>query len=420
MSLEDSLDFAVRALTRLISIPTVAPSGEHYEEAAETLARYLEELKFETTVERVPSDYQETRCRGAGTNPRFIVFGWRGDESLPVLHFNGHYDVVPGGPGWTITDPFKPLVRDGRVYGRGAVDMKGGIAALLGGLKHAELERLEGRLRVEVAFVPDEEIGGACGTGYLVERMLRRVPDFVFIPEPSGLTTPWIGHRGVLWLTVKVLGRAAHGSTPWLGVNAFLLAAQLALGLHETLTSLYSSRKSSYKIVPPEASRPTAMIGGMAGVVGGGKTNQVPGEFAFSIDRRLIPEERVSEALDEIKSVLAWLSQKLNIAYELTVDQAMEPAISDPSTLLEALRRAAEKAGIADLDPVVCPGGLDMWYYTTRGSKAIAYGPDSKLAHAPDENIALDDLEKLVRIYAALPEMLALVLEESATRRGKT
>ncbi|MEM4893160.1 MAG: M20 family metallopeptidase [Acidilobaceae archaeon] len=407
MSFESSLEYAVDVLKRLISIPTVAPSGEHYEEIVEVLAKNLEENGFEVLVERVPQDYQATMCRGAGNNPRFIVFGWRGEENLPRLHFNGHYDVVPGGTGWTVTEPFSPVVKDGKVYGRGAVDMKGGIAALLGAFRLAKLEEVEDRLKLEVAFVPDEEIGGACGTGYLVTKMLNKVPEFVFIPEPSGLTTPWIGHRGVLWLTIKTIGKPAHGSTPWLGVNAFLLASQLALGLHEALTSLYSSKKSKYKIVPPEASRPTAMIGGVANVVGGGKTNQVPGEFVFTIDRRLIPEERTSEALDELRSVIAWLAQKLNITYEITVDQAMEPAISDPSILLEALRRAAESSEIKNLDPVVCPGGLDMWYYTTRGSKAIAYGPETALAHAPDEFISVEELKKLIKVYAALPRALA-------------
>lgn len=397
---EKALEYSVDALSKLISIPTVSPAGEHYGEAAELLARELEGLGFRVNVIRVPGDYQKSRCPEAGGNPRFIVYGIL--EGGPRrLHFNGHYDVVPGGSGWSVTEPFKPIVRDGRLYGRGAIDMKGGIAAVLGALKLLRDSGYRPRLTIETGFVPDEEIGGRCGSGYLVEYM-GRAPDYVLIPEPSGLRAPWHGHRGLLWVTVKIKGLSAHASTPWLGKNAFLLAAQVALELQRMMSSVYPARRSKYRIEPVEASMPTAMIGGVAGVVGGGKTNQVPGEFSFTIDRRLIPEETVSQALEELKTMIAWATHLVGADYELQVDYSTEPAINEPGELYEALREAALKAGVTIGEPIVCPGGLDMWYYTRAGSKALAYGPEYKTAHAPDEHISLDELRKLILIYANL------------------
>ncbi len=397
---EEALSYSIDLLSKLIAIPTISPAGEHYEEAAELLAKELGSLGFNVEIIRVPGDYQSTMCPEASGNPRFIVFGRLGGDGRR-LHFNGHYDVVPGGSGWTVTDPFKPVIREGKLYGRGAIDMKGGIAAILGAFKLLKNIGYKPRLVLEAGFVPDEEIGGRCGSGYLVEYM-GRAPEYVLIPEPSGLKAPWHGHRGVLWVTVKIKGLSAHASTPWLGKNAFLLACQVALELQRMISSTYPARRSKYRIEPVEASMPTAMIGGIAGVVGGGKTNQVPGEFVFTIDRRLIPEESVVQALEELRTMITWATHLVGADYELKVDYNVEPAINEPGELYEALREATEKIGIKIGEPVVCPGGLDMWYYTKTGSKALAYGPEYRTAHAPDEHISLEELEKLIQIYANL------------------
>ncbi len=401
---DSALKYSIDILSKLIAIPTVSPAGEHYEEASELLARELENLKFKVEVIRVPEDYQKTHCPQAGSNPRFIVYGVHSGGAKRI-HFNGHYDVVPGGTGWTVTEPFKPIIKDGKLYGRGAIDMKGGIAATLGAFKLLKDSGISPSLTLEAAFVPDEEIGGKCGTGYLVERVAG-APDYVIIPEPSGLSNPWHGHRGIVWVTVKVKGVSAHASTPWFGKNAFLLAAQVALELQRIASSTFASRKSKYKIVPVEASMPTAMIGGVAGVVGGGKTNQVPGEFMFTVDRRLIPEENVSQALEELKTMIAWSTYQVGADYEVTMDYATEPAINEPAELYQALREGAKTAGLNLGEPIVCPGGLDMWYYTIRGSKALAYGPEYKTAHAPDEHIDIEELRKLIITYAATTTIL--------------
>ncbi|MEN3000101.1 MAG: M20 family metallopeptidase [Acidilobaceae archaeon] len=399
-AIEEALNYTVDLLMRLISVPTVAPAGDHYQEAAEVLAKELSALKMETEVIRVPADYQSSKCRSASSNRRFIVFSKRGSGGRR-LHFNGHYDVVPGGPGWTVTEPFRPLLKDGNVYGRGASDMKGGVAITVGALKLLSLHGYEPKLSLEVAFVPDEEIGGQCGTGYLVESM-ERAPDYVMLPEPSGLAYPWHGHRGILWAKVKVKGHSAHGSRPWLGKNAFLLGSQLALELHRLMSSAFSSRRSKHKLDLPESAMPTAMIGGEAGVPGGGKTNQVPGEFFFTVDRRLIPEESVTGALEELKAMVSWASLQLGIDYELHTESAIEPAINEPGELYEALKRAALNAGIELEEPRVCSGGLDMWYYTTRGSKALSYGPQAYNIHGPNEYVPIEELRKLLVTYAGL------------------
>lgn len=411
----EAVEYSIGILERLISIPTVSPAGEGYEEAARILASELEKLGARARILRVPEGYQRRVCPEAGEAPRYIVLASLGGGGRRILHFNGHYDVVPGGSGWTVTEPFKPVVREGRVYGRGACDMKGGIAAVLGALKLAELEGSEPAMGVEVAFVPDEEIGGECGTGYLTGEVLERPPDYVVIPEPSGLSHPWHGHKGLLWARIRVRGRNAHASTPWMGRNAFLLAARLALELQGILASMLSGRRSRYKTEPPEASQSTFAIGGEACVPGGGKANQVPGEFAFTIDRRLIPEESLEQARAELEAALRWASTGLGgVEYDLEIINESEPAVNEPGELLEALREAASRAGVEVGEPLICPGGLDLHYYTAIGSRALAYGPTCYTAHAPDEYVSIEEIEKLIVTFHALAFDRSVWPEETA------
>ncbi len=405
---EEAYDYAVDLLKRLISIPTVSPAGENYYEISKLLAEELDGLGFDTKIIEVEKEYQREKCKTASDRPRYIVLARLGDGEK-TLHYNGHYDVVPGGPGWTVTEPFKPLVKDGKLYGRGAIDMKGGIAAVIAGTK-ASLETgyKPRKLRLEMAFVPDEEIGGQCGTGYLTERVLEKPPEYVVIPEPSGLKAPWHGHKGALWSKITVRGLTAHASTPWRGRNAFLAAARLALELQDAYTPILASRRTKYKITPRDAMYSTVMIGGVAGM-SGGKTNQVPGDFYFTVDRRLIPEESVADAKDELEGLLKWISVKLGgIDYSVEYTEEMEPVVSDPGELYEALREAAREAGVEIGEPELCPGGLDLRYYIVKGSKVLSYGPEGSTAHAPDEHISLEELRKLVEIFMKLP----LKLEE--------
>ncbi len=400
----NEINYTINLLRKMIEYPTISPAGNYYKEFTEFISKELEHIVDEVRVIQVPSDYQERNCPQAGSNPRYIILAEMNGKRESTLHFNGHYDVVPGGQGWTITSPFKPIVKNNKLYGRGAVDMKGGIAAVITALKRLKSDGKVPYHNIELAIVPDEEIGGDCGSGYLVSEVLKdRIPDYVIIPEPSGLEHPWHGHKGLLWVRVKVRGRNAHASTPWRGRNAFLIASRLALTFHEAYMSVLSSRRSRYKTIPEESMYPTIGLGGEAGVTGGGKTNQIPGEFYFTIDRRLIPEEKVEEVKREIEAFLRWSSVGLGgVEYDIDYTAEMEPAINDPGELYEALRRAARRIGVEVKEPVVCPGGLDLRYYTVRGAKTLSYGPLGETAHSPDEYVDLGELSKLTAIFYSI------------------
>ena len=157
-------DEIVRFTSDLVRIPTVNPPGEDYEACAHFLGDFLKRRAFE--IEYIAA---EGRPEHTARYPRVNVVGSRRGGAGPVVHLNGHIDVVPAGDGWTV-DPFGGLVRDGKIYGRGVCDMKAGIAAAV--FAAEAIERAGVRLpgTIEVSGTVDEESGGFAGVAYLAER----------------------------------------------------------------------------------------------------------------------------------------------------------------------------------------------------------------------------------------------------------
>ncbi|RLE69573.1 MAG: succinyl-diaminopimelate desuccinylase [Thermoprotei archaeon] len=399
-TLEGYREWALKVLSEMVSIPTVNPPGDKYEEFVEYAERVFRDLNMDVETFQVPKGYVAKHYPDYAEYPRYVVVGRMG-SGKPVVQFNGHYDVVPPGSGWS-RDPFKPLIEGGKLYGRGAVDMKGGIASILLAIKAftETIESFQGSL--EVALVPDEEIGGATGTGYLVEERVSK-PDYAVIAEPSGVNSVWIGHKGAFWAFVEIYGRQAHGSTPWKGINAFEYMVRVAQRFMEDYKRLIERKSSYYEYEDPEGAKPTVTIGGE--VRGGAKVNIVPGYYAFSIDRRVIPEESLEEVEKEFLEFVEELAREFReVRVKAKVRNKLPPAFTDPNSVL--VRRMVEAVSeVTGRKPrlTVCLGGLDMHYYTEKGISAITYGPGPMdKAHISDEYVSIDELIKASKAYAIL------------------
>jgi succinyl-diaminopimelate desuccinylase len=405
--INDLKDEGLELLKNLISIPSVSPSGEHYKEIIDVLSDFFKKHGVGFEVIKVPEEYQRKHCMHAGENPRYILRAYvEGDR--PWLQFNGHYDVVPGGPGWTVTEPFKPKVIGTRVYGRGSTDMKGGLVSMA--LALASLSDSE--ILVDAVFVPDEEIGGECGTGYYVET-LREKPDYVVIAEPSTPENLWIGHKGGIWAKITAKGKTAHASTPWMGKNAFIAVAKIADYLENNYIRRIGEKISKYEYDFPESRRPTAMIGGEA-CVPNGKTNQVPGEAYFTIDRRLIIEENTDDVKKELEAALEEAKKNKGIKdIQLSVEYltSMDPVHVPPGNKLsEAIKSSAKQVGLPVPREIICTGGLDLRYYITKGITGVSYGPGvAGTEHAPDEYTDYNQVIAIAKVYSLIPSKLQSV-----------
>ena len=401
---EEHVDWGLSVLKKFIEVPTVNPPGENYREFVDLASKTLEDMGFEVDVYEVPEYVVAKYYSEYAKHPRYIVIGRLG-SGKPVVHFNGHYDVVPPGSGWS-KDPFKPVVENGKLYGRGSADMKGGIVASLVAIKAFKEVYREFSGSVEVALVPDEEIGGETGTGYLVREGLSK-PDYVVIAEPSGSGNVWIGHRGAFWFYVEIYGKQAHGSAPWLGINAFEYMVKVAQKLMTEYKSLIEKKTSSYIYDDPKGAKPTVTIGGE--VKGGAKVNIVPGYFAFSVDRRLIVEEKLEEVEREVTEFISKIREEYpNVKVNVKVVNKLPPAITNPeSTLVKAVSESVKEVLGRKPRLTVCLGGLDMRFYSEKGIETITYGPGPlAVAHQANEYLEVSEFVKVAKVYASLLQKL--------------
>lgn len=377
----------VDLLQRLVRVNTVNPPGNELE-GARALARWLSDHGIEAEIDEFLPGRANLTARVRG----------RGDG--PTLMLNTHLDVVPAGDGWS-RDPLAGAVENGRVYGRGAADSKGSLAAMAAALVTARDAGVIAQGELVLAAVADEESGSA-GARHLLGRCR---PDAVIVGEPTGLRLV-TAHKGSLRPVVEVRGRAAHAAQPQLGASAVEAAADLLRELRAYAGDL--GRRAHPLVGPPTL---TAVL-----VQGGEALNAVPERCRITFDRRLIPGETEQGALEEFKAVLArFAAERPGLGVEV-VDLA--PSTGGPSEtapdhpFVAACRRALRRMGQTD-EPAGLVFNCDMSHFHAAGVPAVVYGPGSvAVMHAADEYVDIADLEAAVVGYVAVA---AEVLGEGST-----
>ncbi|HHC19099.1 MAG TPA: ArgE/DapE family deacylase [Euryarchaeota archaeon] len=399
-------DYAIKVLSKLISIPTVNPPGEKYKELTSYLRDLLSDIGVDARVIKVPKEVVRRYYPEYEEYDRYIVLAKVKNGDGKIFHLNGHYDVVPPGQGWG-HDPFKPVIGNDKVYGRGASDMKGGIASMILTLSVlAQREVFVGT--VEASFTPDEEIGGRTGVYYMLESGLTK-PDYAVVAEPSGIDNLWIGNKGNVWAIVEVFGKQAHGSTPWLGDNAFEKMVELAhLMIHE-LKPKIEAKKSHYPYEDPEGAKATINIGG--NVDGGAKINVVPGYYSFTIDRRVIPEESAEEAEKELREFIEYAKSRIpDLKVKLKILSKSNAYVTDPDKpIVRVMNNAIREVVGREPKVTVCIGGLDTRYFQSSNIQAVTYGPGiPKVAHMANEYVRIADILTVSKVYIKAISQLLL------------
>ena len=380
---------AIVAFARdLVAIPTENPPGAAYDECVRRICAELDALA-------IGYDVVET---GDDENGRRAVLAEVGDRG-PLLYLHGHYDVVPG----FSRAQFDPRVEDGRLVGRGASDMKGGLAAIV----HAARPAAEAGARIGLVIVPDEETGGRLGAERLAELgRLDRSAAGAIVAEPTWGTI-WHACRGAFTLRVGVRGRPAHVGMHYEGVNAFAAAVDVALALRE-LEQRLRRRLSAldFASADPRAGESIMLVGGISG--GGTNFNVVPAEFRFTVDRRPNADEDYDEAKDELLALLASARDRgVDLDWEVLQDapSAVTPADGDfIGTVASAV------TAITGAPPTVtcCPGVLETRVYDRLRIPSVAFGPGLiDRMHAPDEHVPIRNLAAAAAIYADVGAALA-------------
>ncbi len=405
----------VELCRELVRIPTVNPPGAEYPQCVRQLGERLRMRGFE--VRYLRAEGAEADCDAW---PRINLLARRaGGRRGVCVHFNGHIDVVPAGSGWSV-DPFAAELRDGRIYGRGSADMKGGIAAALIALETITDLFPDFPGALEFSATVDEESGGFAGVGWLAEHGWfdpARV-QHVIIPEPLDPDRVCIGHRGVWWAEIEIRGRTAHGSMPFLGDCAIRHTAAFIQALERELLPRLGRRHTRMPVVPEPARRSTLNLnsvhGGQPELARGLPSPCVADRCRLVIDRRFLVEERPEEVRGEILALLDRLArERPGFGYELRELLRFDPVLADGEGVLPQCFRQAVGEIFGREAPLVCsPGTYDHKHIARTGGleSCIAYGPGRLvLAHQPDEHVVIDDMVKAAQVMALATTRLLAV-----------
>ncbi|MCD6726725.1 MAG: ArgE/DapE family deacylase [Solirubrobacteraceae bacterium] len=366
---------AVELLRELVRAPSPNPPGD--ERAAMTVVRdYLG---------RIPG----IEIEDVGVTPErpMLVATLHGGAGPGrTILFGGHIDTVPAGDGWA-REPFGGEISAGRLFGRGASDMKGGIAGFLVALRQLAARRSEWCGTIVAHVVPDEEPGGQLGAELLLKSG-RITGDAAIIAEPSGLAV-FRAQKGNLFATVTFEGRSAHGSTPELGDNAVSHAARFALDVEQRLAPLLAQRR--HELV----GRASISVGTIRGGV---RTNVVPDECVLTVDRRVLPSEDLEQATSELSRFIdgrgAVTFDHIGAAFETPAEHWLVQAAVD---VVNEVR-----GGEVPVGGLV--GSSDARFYAAgAGIPTIIIGPGTMdQAHVPDESVDIDLLISSVAVYREL------------------
>jgi acetylornithine deacetylase/succinyl-diaminopimelate desuccinylase family protein len=388
--MEEDLDKIISKISRekvvmltkkFVQFDTQNPPGKEKE-----LAQYVEEYLRSLGLKTELLDFLPNR-------PNLFAEYKVNDKGKKFL-FDGHLDTVPVGNSslWTV-DPFSGTLKEGKIFGRGAADMKGSIAAFVHALETLIDSGVELNGSVHMLLTSDEEIS-ALGTREFLKKGYSA--DASIVGEPSCLEVN-VAHKGVARWRLKTLGKSTHASTPEEGVNAIYKMAKVLNEL-EKLAKSYSMSSRQH----PLLGRPTLNVGT---IVGGTKDNIVPDFCEITIDRRLLPGDRVEEVEREFNQLLSRLaSDDPSLKFELKLYHSHNPAETPPNHPFVILANWCVEKVLGERRPVKgFQATTEMSHLVEAGIPSIILGAgDIKVAHTVDEYVLVDELVNCAKIYALI------------------
>ncbi len=334
----------------------------------------------------------------AGRDPVVALHTPRERRGRSLL-LQGHVDVVPEGAHdlWT-TPPFEPSIRDGRMYGRGAADMKAGIAAYVTAFRAIKEAGLRPSAELQMAAVIEEE---CTGNGALAVMQALPRPDACLIPEPGpGFPALYVAEVGVVWAWVTVTGRPAHVREMQAGVNAIEAAASIAARFKQ-----YEAEMNRAERRHPAFAADNHPVNVNLGTIEGGEWNSsVPTRARIGLRVGVMPGYSCRQAARDIEALVAEAAAGMNGA-RATVEfkgfMADGCAFPPDQPIARAISALHHDVTGQELRHYAAPGLTDARFYTLyQGTQATCYGPDSENIHGIDESVGLELLHQVTRVLA--------------------
>lgn len=355
----------IKLLQRLIKAKSENPPGNE-KDAASIVEREMKEIGLRVKI----YEFAKNRPNVIGILP--------GEKRKQELCLIAHLDTVPAGKGWHI-NPFRGIVKNGKVYGRGASDCKGNVAACIEAVHELVEEGFVPKSDIMLAMVVDEETGSKYGMIPLIRKGVIKAKNIVLLDSNDFKIV--VSQKGLLHLKVKIFGKKAHGSRPELGINAIEHTAKI-------ITDLKKHKfKGSHRILGGV----TVNVGKIRG---GEKVNIVADYCEFDIDLRYPPRINGKKLLKEVKKIIERTTKK----YQIEILDAQNPYEGKNENLVKKLKCAMKKVGI---EPKVTgvKGAIGFSFFNKRKFSIIGTGFSvSGQCHATDEYITIKNLIKGVEV----------------------
>lgn len=396
--IEKQKDAMVQTLMELIRIPAIAPEngGDGETKKADRLTELLKTMGFDDIQhydaddDRVPSKKRPN-----------IVTRLIGETDAEKLWIITHLDIVPEGEEslWTIAKPFQPVIKDGRVYGRGSEDNMHSMIASLFALKTLKDLGIKPKRTVALGFVADEEQGSKYGIQYLIGKGLFSKQDLLIVPDSGNENGSFIeiSEKSALWFRIRTIGKQTHASRPQMGLNAHRIGMQFSLALDEMLHTKYSRRDDYFD--PPESTiEPTKKDKNVDAV------NIAPGEDIVYFDCRVLPDYRLDEFLNDINMLARDYEKKTGSTIRIEIIQkTVAPKPTSPDAkVVKMLKQAVRE--VRRVEPKVggIGGGTCAAYFREIGLPSVVWSTIDETAHQPNEYTKIENLVSDAKVYALL------------------
>lgn len=391
--IESSRDDMTRFMLELLKTKAVNPDGGGLGEYARAL--YVQRWLEKQGLKVVRHDFPDARVpEGTRANITSVL---KGSDMSRTLWFVAHLDTVPEGAKelWD-TDPYDPVIKNGKIFGRGSQDNGQGIVSTLFAFNAVRMHDVKPRTNLGVAYVSDEESSSKYGVISLLDREVFSKSDMCIVPDfgtPDGSRIE-VAEKGLLWVKITTKGKQVHSSTPEKGLNAHRVGLGLTLELDHFLHSKYSATDPLFG--PPLSTfEPTKHEASVDNV------NTVPGLDVEYIDCRVLPQYSLTEVLQDIESIKRRTEQETNAQIEVLpvqYEESCAPTPPDCEVVLK-LKNAIAKLRGTDAKPIGIGGGTVGQYFRRKGIHTAVWSTVDGVAHQPNEYCKIENIVKDAKVF---------------------
>ena len=391
--IDRSRDDIVRFMVEMLKIKAVNPDGGGKGEYTRALFvnRWLEDLGFKVVRHDIPDKRVPEGVRVSLTS---VI---EGQDRSKTLWLAAHLDTVPEGARelWA-TNPYDPVIKDGKIFARGSEDNGQAVASTLFTFKALKTLGVKPPINVGIAFVSDEESGSKYGVIPLLEKDVFKPTDMAIVPDsgyPDGSQIE-VAEKSILWMKITTKGKQVHGSTPEKGLNAHRIAMKLALQVDEFLHNKYTATDSLFD---PASStfEPTKHELNVDNV------NTVPGVDIQYFDCRVLPQYLLADVLKDVENIKSKLEKETGAQIEIIPiqkEQNINPTPVD-SEVVQKLKSALKELRGIEAKPLGIGGGTVGLYFRRKGMNVVVWSTLDDMAHQPNEYCKIDNIVNDAKVF---------------------